>query len=236
MTIRPQVSELRRVEPKSVPTWFMDAWPDEPKYPTPAQCSWVAARINVIIDQLDADKRRKPSQKELLATYNLYAATKRLARALKRLIPSLSQDLELRSYSYLEGEEECYNDPETHAACVAVRSLENGLNAVLALPDPPKTRQYQDNYRWIADAAVMAWKARGVTVRLGNRSAGPLVAFVRLALEHIGLAKDGDESPSYDTISEHLRGRSDRPRSGRAKQRGAKRSDIAPHPPRARSR
>jgi len=102
MKYRPQTCMLKDVSPQNVRAWFEDAWPEQPKYPTETQCSSVSSRINVVVISHNAELRRKPSPKQLSDIHNLYVNARKHARALRRLLPSLSQDLELRSYAYFQ--------------------------------------------------------------------------------------------------------------------------------------
>ena len=212
--VRPGAAALREATHDDVAAWFRAAWPKVEKYPTTATCWSVATHINAIVHAGNNKTRRKPSQDQLRDKKYKYLELLKHARLFIQKAPDILNDLEIRAYPITNATTTTYLNPEHLREIKAIEAAQTALAMVVETCKPPVEWKPRDKMDWIAEAAVSAWKTTGIAVPLGKGISSPLANFVSLTIMGIGLAQ-GDEIPSPEVISDHLRGRQARPRSGR---------------------
>lgn len=209
----PASGALREATPDDVDAWFRAAWPPPKKYPTPATCWSVANHINAIVHA----ENNKPSQAQLRNKKDKYIDLLKHARLFIQQAPDILNDMEIKSYPITNDTVTTYLNLEYLQAIKAIEAAQAALALVVETCKPPVEWKPRDKMDWIAEAAVSAWKITGSRVTTGRGCESPLVHFVALAMKGIGLS--GAAEPIQETISDHLRGRQARRRSGQRRER-----------------
>jgi hypothetical protein len=209
------------VTANDVDRWLREAWPRRQDYPDETRCQTLATWINVIVHRGNASPKRRHSKAAIEQRRSDFLAAKKRARALRRALApvrkyqqSLADMLKPLRVPWELG-------PESEGA-VAIEELHCAVEAFIAVPVHPVV-DHQDPVLWIAEVASQTWlglekadtgKPRRA-VPLGKKPTSPLVTFTRQVLEAIRWKP----LPTSETVSEHLRGRHNRPRD-RGKVRG----------------
>jgi hypothetical protein len=225
---------LTRISAVDVAKCFESAWPKADKYPDEIACHHVSKQINTVVDLVNVKTRKKPSSQDAAATRTFYIDAHKHGRAFVRCVPELRAHLEksvpqVQVPELLAGFECGYHAKIVEAHNEAARAISAVDDAKRAIdeflkrcptPEPTATREPM---RWIADAAEYAWKRTTAKTKMSVKEDGPATEFVRLVIEKIGLRTDQGTRYSTETISDHLRERHKRKRSGnrRTKEGGA---------------
>lgn len=220
-TLRSTAS-LKRVQASDVKQWLREAWPGQARYPDDRRCHQLATRVNTIVDRHNAAAKRGASEEAIKKRRQDFLAAGRRARALKQALQCTMENLgNEQSLSTVEGLEPLDGDLAHHIS-VTTQAL-TAVDSFLALPAPPKFQDHAAPILWIAAAAREAWSdllsdaPKGKTkVTFSPRPEGPLVRFVSLAQDAIGLAGEDEPGNKFATISDRLRRRQNRPRPKRA--------------------
>lgn len=217
---------LKRVDASDVEKWFRDAWPDHSD--DLAECSYVqvAAQLNTIVDRHNAGPERAEAKKAIQLRRKHFMTAAKHARAVNRTLPIALRHFEEEAHR-LEavGLEQLDNEVARQIAVITQARI--AIRNFLDLPEPPKFRDHIDPILRIEEAVVGAWGSVSsgssrspAKISLGHNAEGPLVDFIRTALEAMGLAREGERGYSRDTIADHLRDRHNRSRPERRATRG----------------
>lgn len=230
----PAPSKLNQVSADDVAEWFKEAWPNRNKYPGEGERDWVAGSVNIVVNSENAKSHKKPSPKDVAATREHYVKVGRHGRAFLRSSPQVREDLEKR-LPPTRPEVPVRFASQHHAQLVnaydgtmrvidAFREAERAIDAVLDLCRPPVPWRERDTMEWIGDAAREAWGRTPTNDRVsfGVKEDDPLTCFVHLALTKIGLKTGNGRVHSLSTVSDHLRRRQGRSRSGKRRNSGRK--------------
>lgn len=212
---------LHQITIFDVETWFREAWPGLKVYPQQAANFRLAILVQGMAERAKARSITRTSvdifrskRKEHLEARK---RTRALQRALSPVIQSLRSDWDLVR---LHSGNVNLVFPGLQEQMLVAESTYDALETFLKLCIPFEGRDHIDPILVIAGLAKEAWQDLWGSgsgdekhkVLFGPKPSGPLVAFVRNALECIGWAGPGIAGYSEDTISEHLRRRQNRPR------------------------
>lgn len=213
---------LLRVEAFDVQRWFREAWPKQNQHPSMRQCCTVAIKINVIVDRQNASAGRSTSAKAFEDRRQIRLQAGREARTLQKTLAAMARNLhDELSLTSIDGLILPNEELKLHIS--VVEQMQVAIDRFLDLPRPPKYQDHVDPVLWIAITAKAAWHDTLVDTSsedqkgmFGYKPDSPLVHFTSLVLEAIGPVGDGQQGNSFDTISDHLRQRQNRPRKNRA--------------------
>jgi hypothetical protein len=180
----------------------------------------LAVRATVIVDRRNARSQGdSPADAVKQQRQNTLTARKH-ARALERALLAMLEDLHFEGQMIVIANAEETLGETLEKQFAAVESLRTSIGEFLEICVPIGVQDHADPILWLAWAAHDVWHDVSVKeadgekeiIRFGRKPDSPLVHFIRLALEGIGLAGDDPDGYSHDTISDHLRGRQNRPR------------------------
>lgn len=209
---------------QQVADWLREAWPQRQSYPREVECYALSIAINTIVDRANARGIKDQGMMSAKARREILMEVRRLARSTQtKLLPLLDPAISLN-----EKFESCgpFVPPELVTELSALEAMQHATSDFLKLPTPPKPKDHLDPVLWLELKTRRAWQsvvesdpaAGDAKVRFGNKEGDPLVEFITLALNGIGLLAGSDNPYSHSTVSEHLRKRHNRPRN-RAKGR-----------------
>lgn len=211
---------LTRATAQDVERWLREAWPRHETYPNPKRCHRLAQRVNVIVDRINARSKNDRAANAAKQRRQDILAAQKHARALERALPAMLEDLRLEGQMMVMANAEKWLGETWQGESAAIENLRSSLAKFLKIFDPNRVQDHPDPVLWLECAVRDAWSDVSVTgaegqkkiVRFGRKPDDPLVTFIRQAFKGIGLAGDGWGGWSRDTISDHLRGRQNRPR------------------------
>jgi hypothetical protein len=198
----------------TVQKMFRKAWPDREKYPDLNACAWVAGRMNIV----RARGIKAPKLPPLLGGSAKHARPflKHLPAARGKLRPlDFRQDPDFEKYP-ADALPQVWR--EIMELIDKMDAVERDVRALLDAQHP--LTGHRNGAESIAEEVEYAWRRAGEPTpplshppepRLGPDD--PLCIFVTLALQEIG------DKYAPDTVSEMLRGRYNRARSGKPKVR-----------------
>jgi hypothetical protein len=203
-----------------VQRWLREAWPGHETYPNPKRCKQLAIRVNVIVDRHNARSKNDSAANAAKQRRQDMLAAQKHARALERSLPAMLEDLRLEGQMMVMANAEKWLGETWQRESAAIENLRSSLAKFLKIFVPIGLQDHADPVLWLARAVGDAWsdmrvkgaKGQEKIVRFGRKPDSPLVHFIRLAFEGIGLAGDERDGYSPDTISDHLRSRQNRPR------------------------
>ncbi|WP_157783457.1 hypothetical protein [Rhizorhabdus wittichii] len=222
MKPRKPTAPLVRVSHEDVEHWFCDAWPGLDAYPNNAENYRVAVQINIIVDsENSSDKKVNSNDLYLDQRKNLKSAIYK-AKKFRESLDLVEEDFRPTHEWFANGREGVPPSPILQEKILAIEKAQSAIDDFLELCPLPNTQDHKNICLWIADAADTAWVSclsrldgQQKTPILDKKGSGSLAAFIRSALEGIGLAGEGIPGYSLETISDHLRDRQNRPRNRR---------------------
>lgn len=193
-------SPLHQITIFDVETWFREAWPGLKVYPQQAANFRLAILVQGIADRANARSATRTSVDIYENRRKEHRQAHKCARALRRALFPVIQDLRSdREFVKLHTDNVNLVSPGLQKQIRIAESTYDALETFLSLDIPFEGTDHIDPILTMAELAKEAWQNLWDSgpddeknkIRFGPMPSGPLVAFIRNALECIGWAGPG---------------------------------------------
>lgn len=210
-----------RISTQDVEEWFQYAWGPLEHYPSEHVSFRICTWLRSFVDRSNARSGTRTGDDIFRDRKAAHRETHKRARALIKICGPVLDHLR-QDYDFMK---KSIKDPEVIAPglqsqIIALEAVKEAVENLLELPIPFNVRDHTNPILVIAHLAEEGWQDlwdRGCDsekheVSFGKRPEDPMAVFVKFALDGIGWGATGADGCSLDTISDHLRGRQNRPR------------------------